>query len=372
MPGRKGYERALGPYPHGSGFRIVAIGANGDRINHAFASEGEAAAFKAEFNRRATNRTVEAAMTEYLAWYAGNGLGEGVPVRASSLETAEFRLRGILEGVLASPIAEVLERDARRIYEVRRGKVKVDTHCGELSLAKRLWAFAVERGWVRRNVWEGITTVGRRTTGKKQLRVDSARAWLSVALADPSPKSTAAAMALLMGMRNGEIVQRLVRDVDDDGRLLWITDAKTAAGERELPIPEVLRGRIAELVAGKERSAPLFPGLTRHQLHTHVERLCRLAGVDVVCPHGLRGTFATLSARSGVNTETVARSLGHAGTAVTRRHYMERGADQYAAVADFAGTMDQNSFPSGEHSEIVWFMYVLIQLNQMRLRGRWR
>lgn len=37
-------------------------------------------------------------------------------------------------------------------------------------------------------------------------------------------------MTLLLGLRAGEVISRVVRDLDDDGRLLWIPDAKTAKG----------------------------------------------------------------------------------------------------------------------------------------------
>ena len=51
----------------------------------------------------------------------------------------------------------------------------------------------------------------------------------------------AAMMSLLMGMRASEIVSRIVRDLDDEGRLLWIPETKTEAGKRTLPVPEVLQ-----------------------------------------------------------------------------------------------------------------------------------
>ena len=46
--------------------------------------------------------------------------------------------------------------------------------------------------------------------------------------------AVAAMMALLLGMRATEIVSRVVRDLDDNGRLLWIPTAKTEAGKRTL------------------------------------------------------------------------------------------------------------------------------------------
>ena len=56
-------------------------------------------------------------------------------------------------------------------------------------------------------------------------------------------------MALLMGMRASEIVERTIRNLDDDGRLLWITDAKTQAGIRRLQVPPQLQGHLQRLGA---------------------------------------------------------------------------------------------------------------------------
>ena len=44
-------------------------------------------------------------------------------------------------------------------------------------------------------------------------------------------------MSLVMGMRAPEIVSRVVRDLDDEARRLWIPETKTQAGKRTLPVP---------------------------------------------------------------------------------------------------------------------------------------
>jgi integrase len=128
-------------------------------------------------------------------------------------------------------------------------------------------------------------------------------------------------------MRASEITNRVVRDVDDDARVLWIERAKSKAGERHLEVPEVLRPRLAALIAGRRGDEPLFPDRDRHWVGYHVRRLCRAAGVPVVCPHGLRGTQASIAVRA-VPAEHVAQQLGQTGPAVTRRHYLAAGAEQ--------------------------------------------
>ena len=59
-------------------------------------------------------------------------------------------------------------------------------------------------------------------------------------------------MSLVMGMRASEIVSRIVRDLDDDGQLLWIPGTKTEAGKRTLPVPAFLQPYLRDIVRGEE------------------------------------------------------------------------------------------------------------------------
>ena len=161
----------------------------------------------------------------------------------------------------------------------------------------------------------GIEILGERSRGKKQLdRVDDARRWLATALelATDDVGALAAATALLMGMRASEVTDRLVRDLDDDGRVLVIPRAKTRAGIRRLRLPAVLQPLLARLAAGKGPTEHLFgPDSNRRWLRRAVRRICHLAKTPIVGPHGLRGTHATLAVQAGITGDAVARALGH-------------------------------------------------------------
>ena len=61
--------------------------------------------------------------------------------------------------------------------------------------------------------------------------------------------------------------------------------------------------------------------------------MCERAGVPVVTAHGLRGLHATLATEAGATSALVAAQLGHAGTAVTERHYTDRTAKESATTA---------------------------------------
>jgi integrase len=169
-----------------------------------------------------------------------------------------------------------------------------------------------------------VQGLGRRRLGKPQLTTDEARRFLAKALelAADDEGAIAAAMALLMGMRAGEIVERTVRNLDDDGRLLWITDAKTQAGVRRLEVPPQLQEHLLRLARGKRPADRLFGRAThRHWVLRAVHRICKAAGVPRVPSHGLRGTHATLAVSAGATSHVVAAALGHESFATTARHY---------------------------------------------------
>lgn len=151
--------------------------------------------------------------------------------------------------------------------------------------------------------------------------------------------AVAALMSLLMGMRVSEIADRIVRNLDDAGRLLWITDAKTQAGVRRLQVPETLQPLLRRVAAGKQPGDRLFgPTASRYTVLRHVQRICRVAGVPVVPPHGLRGTHASLAMTAGATGDLVAAALGHESFTTTERHYARAeaiaGAQQVGALRE--------------------------------------
>ena len=98
----------------------------------------------------------------------------------------------------------------------------------------------------------------------------------------------AAMMSLLMGMRASEIVSRIVRDLDDEGRLLWIPETKTEAGRRTLPVPEVLQPYLRKIAEGKGPNDSLFGEHWRDWPREWVQQICKAAKVPEVTAQGMR------------------------------------------------------------------------------------
>jgi integrase len=326
--------RAYGPEQHGRKFRVVVRAADGSQSRVSFATRGEADEFKRAFNEATENRTVEIAIHAYM-----DHLRKERGAQESSIVTNRHRLHGLLRvgrGKSDRPLSKLTPAACRDLYAKRSQEVAADTHRGELVLASKFTAWCHERGWLPCNPFAAVEPVGRKNHGKPQLRIDESRKLVDALSPDESPEATAVMMALLLGMRAHEIVERIGRDLDDDGRILWISKSKTAAGRRQVKVPPALRSRLAALAEGKP-DARIFGEMTRHSLYYHVKRYCKLAEVPVVPPHGLRGTFTTLAVLNGGGAiDSVARTIGHSqrdGGATLRRHYLSPGAEQSAAAA---------------------------------------
>jgi integrase len=207
--------------------------------------------------------------------------------------------------------------------------ISVDYQRNTLAEARSFLKWCIGRKYLSENPVDNIHGIGRRNQGKMQLTADEAKRWLRVALArvelgEAGP--LAASMSLLMGLRASEITKRVVRDLDQEGAVLRISDAKTRKGNRMVAVPEILRPHLVALARDRVPLVPLF-ALEDGQPHLpswirfHTKRLCRLAKVPIVCAHGLRGTHASLAEAVGISSHAVANSLGHESVKTTHSHY---------------------------------------------------
>lgn len=153
--------------------------------------------------------------------------------------------------------------------------------------------------WMGIDALDKVETIGRPSKGKKQLRVDEARAYVDAARRLRPDRAAATLLPLLCNLRAGEVSKLRTRDVDDGCQLVWVVDAKTPAGNRVVAIPEVLQPILAELrrarvvVAGLLGLAghgmgDVLVGHSREWVRDWCYRVCDRARVPRVSPHGLR------------------------------------------------------------------------------------
>jgi site-specific recombinase XerD len=217
------------------------------RDSYCFETEEEARraieAFQVEIDR--PDPTLQTALRDYET-YMRDDKGN----KPNSIDQTLRKLRRFFPD-LTLMLSELTPDACSDLYQALRvapkrhgGVLSVDFHRNALAEARTFLKWCVKKKWIPQNPLEGVEGVGRRKHGKEQLRIDEARKWLAKAreLANQGHDGAVAAMmTLLMGMRCSEVISRIVRDVDDNGTLLWIPDSKTEKGKRTLRVPEMLR-----------------------------------------------------------------------------------------------------------------------------------
>ena len=319
-----------GPYQEGPTSFRLKISESGIERSLKFRTQEEAEGVKEELQRKhsQTNRvTVAVALSEWLAELTLNVKPNTIAnYRKMALQLPQKLVMGQLTEEQASKLyQEQIHRPS--VYTGRQ--ISTATQHLFLWVARHFWIWAMEKGYARQNPWMKVRKVGRANVGKPQLRIDEARKLEAVAIQRAQEGNSAALGVLLMlylGLRQGEVTARVARDIDDDGRVLWIPSGKTKNARRRLKIPEQIRPLVLARTVNQEPGALLF--YPQHHSYQHrnyyvvqLARLCRLAGVPVICPHSLRGMHATLALEGGATGDAVAKALGHGSFEMTKTHY---------------------------------------------------
>jgi len=349
MARRSKPERVLGPYRHYRKWRVLLVSAGGAKTVADYEDEAKARQVVRSLRRelaKGGERTVLEAREKY-EMYMRDDKGN----KLRSIAATTWRL-GIFFHEDDLLLDELTPERCRGYYDALRTRPRpktkrplaVDSHRNILAEAKSFLGWCVGKRWLARNPLDEVVGVGKRRHGKAQLRIDEARRWQAKALefADQGEAGAVAAMmSLVMGMRASEIVSRVVRDLDDEGRLLWIPETKTEAGKRTLPVPEFLQPYLRQIAKGKGPADSLFGRHWRDWPREWVQRICKAAKVPVVTAHGMRGLHGTLAVERGATTHVVAQALGHESETTSRESYISReaitGADQRRVLTVLAG-----------------------------------
>lgn len=334
--------RVIGPYYDANvgTYRLVVIdGATRKSIRSQ--TEEAALRLKAQIEQvfQQNERTIREVVGEFIEDKRNRGLKE------RSLKTMEYKLRYFLplDDVLGSFTSE----QAQQLYESETVKLsrykrpmRVQTHQSLLKLSKHFFRWAVERKYVAVSPFEKVKPIGKPHAGKEQLRIDEGRRMTQV-LVSAAERAEVGAIAvlcqLLLGLRSGEVIVREVRDLDDDGWVLWIPSGKTHNARRRLEVPEILRPFLLRLVAGQPPERLIFGGHRQHPykhmwMWRQVKKYCLQANLPRVCPHSLRGLHSSLAVAAGCTSSAVAAALGHGSFAITAKHYVDPDTLKNSAV----------------------------------------
>ncbi len=339
-----GNVRLYGPYRHRDRWRVVRRERGKEDAVFSYDSEEKARAVIAEFKAITEGRTVTQALDAFLAHL------RSIPRAPNTVTATSVALRRILgPGRDETMLADITPRRAQALYDKLRadgakaaaagkrgGSIASQHACLERAKAWGVWL--ASQGWVKANPFEAVARVGTAERGKKQLRLVEARLLVDSCLARGDRASVAVLCYLLLGMRQGEVRGLIGRDVDDDGRIVWIERGKTRAARRHLEVPDALAVLLAALAKEAGALGRILPG-SKEWARRQTALACDRAGVPRVTPHGLRGSHSTFAVRGGsssamvmVALEEAARSMGHASTSITASTYVQPGATDSAAA----------------------------------------
>lgn len=227
---------------------------------------------------------------------------------------------------LRSWLADMAARGKSRTTLARRG-----------AAARTFFQWAYEEGHLPTNPAQRLATARAAQTLPEVLTIEHVDLLLDVARTradddDPLHLRDWVALELLYatGMRVGELCGIDLGDIDHTERMVRVT----GKGDKQRVVPF---GRPAgtALTAWLERGRPacvtgvtdsaVFIGrrgarVDQRQLRESLHRLCALAGVPDIGPHGLRHSAATHLVARGADLRSVQEVLGHSSLTTTQRY----------------------------------------------------
>jgi integrase len=188
----------------------------------------------------------------------------------------------------------------------------------------------------------------------------AAEAQLLLAALKPSDRALWAT-AIYAGLRRGELMGLRWRDVDLAAGVIEVVRAwdpkehqmvapKSAAGTRRVPIAAALRAFLApaKLAAPTDPDRFVFGAGTApfcaSSTSERARRAWKRAGLQPICLHDCRHTFASLMIAAGVNAKALSTFMGHANISITLDRY---GHLMPGAEDEAAGLMDAYLLAAG-------------------------
>lgn len=338
----------FGPYKHHRGgyrviIRLEAHGPQGSRVFKGPGAEAEANAYveaaKAEFSVK--RRTIQDAIEDYRKDLTDRGL------TPESVRQTIGRIRLIVGEISDSSLGLLTPSKAESLYRAlaTSGEYAPNTHHKALRDSKTFGAWIVKRKMIKTNPFDSVETIGKASAGGSSLRVNEARLFEAKAfeMADQGDTGAIAALiALYCDLRPGEIVQIVARDVDDNGRILWVDGArlKTANARRKVEVADRLIPYLLGLTEGKGPTDRILAH-TRDYVADGAKRVCVAAGIPVMDARALRRTHATLASETGATSAFIAKAMGHGDSGKTaERHYIAPGAKQRGTAKRFLDTLN--------------------------------
>lgn len=243
------------------------------------------------------------------------------------------------------PIRKVAAAHIRRIQAKAQDAGRSDTTVGHIhGTIRAALNYAVDVGYIETSPCRSVSPPPRDTEEMHPLNVEQSLAFIAAAEGDEY--QTLFRIAIITGMRRGELLGLRWSDVDLDNGAIAIRQAitrgkksrwevgtlKTKKSRRPISLRPVdveeLRGhlqrqRLAQMAAAEwENTGLVFTGTSGkavrpNNLDRRYKRLLAKAELPEIRFHDLRHTMATLMLAAGINPLIVSQRLGHSKVSIT-------------------------------------------------------
>jgi len=181
-----------------------------------------------------------------------------------------------------------------------------------------------------------------------RFRVISASEERKLLVKSPSWLAQTIRVALLTGLRQGELLRLRRHDVDRERHLIHVSSETKNHHARLVPYPEVLEPLLEELVPHEGKPDQfVFSRLNgeafkRCHIVNGFRKAVRAAELHDCTFHDTRRTYASRLVNRGVSLPVIAKLLGHRATYVTERYaHVSEG-----ALAAAVARLDVSRFPA--------------------------
>lgn len=238
-----------------------------------------------------------------------------------------------------SELKEITRTDVHELIYEKCSGIKTENNRKCLfKMVKRLFEMAVEEGALDRNPSAGIQ-VKAPETEQKVLTTSEAETFLREARLTGHRFYPIWALALMTGMRSGELFALTWNDVDLEGRTLRVSRQWTNKNgygptktqrSRVVPISDDLKSFLVELKlqrAGEESVLPRFIEWENGEQSRITREFCKAIGITVIKFHDLRATFITSLLARGESLARVMAIVGHSQLKTTNGYLRKAGVE---------------------------------------------
>lgn len=246
-------------------------------------------------------------------------------VRDRSLCTAvlPFFGRMQLRSIRSGDLQRYVDQRVRARSKLRKEPLTPATANREVSFVSGVLTEAIRRGYLDRNVAKGVAKLPEHNDVLRWITDQEEARLLEFA---PEFLRPIIRVALLTGMRYGEVLSRTWADYDFEQCLVRVTGTKSHK-TRYVPMNDDLVELVRSIspIVGRDGPNPYvfgnpFTGKAYRDVSHAFKRTCERAGLQDVTFHTLRHTFASRLAQAGVPLNTIRELLGHGSMQMTMRY----------------------------------------------------